>query len=505
MRRLPTVLLVLGFAITPLISVIPARADGGGSWVGKTVIVKKSGIKIGHTDEDGRDVTVATLDGVNYRVEAEQGAFIKVREKGKSGWFSKADAVLLEDAVAYFSDRIEKNEKDAQAFDHRAAAWKLKGELDIALKDYGEAIRLKPTTAANWNNRGNAWLAKKEYDNAIKDYDEAIRLDSKDARAFNGRGNAWAAKKEYDIAIKDYDEAIRLDSKDARAFNGRGIAWRNKKEYDKAIKDYDEAIRLDSKYTTAFKNRGSTWLAKKEYDNAIKDYDEAIRLDSKDARAFNNRGEVWRAKKEFVKAIADYSDAIRLDPKNWGAFNNRAFALVAKKDYTRAAADYAEARRLNPKNVEAEFGLAVVSFLQHKPDAAAAFRSVLNSHGWKNDFSAYSLLLGQSAARQAGDLAQAKGFLDDAGKLDDSWPLGVVRYLKSEIDEPKLLELAVDDGKRTEAHCYLGLDYVLKGNKEAALAHLRWVSEHGEPLYYEYFIAVAELERLERKGGEPKP
>jgi hypothetical protein len=48
-----------------------------------------------------------------------------------------------------------------------------------------------------------------------------------------------------------------------------------------------------------------------------------------------------------------------------------------------------------------------------------------------------------------------------------------------EREEAGLLALAVDIDKKTETHGYLGLDCILKGRKDEALAHYRWVKEHG--------------------------
>jgi tetratricopeptide (TPR) repeat protein len=276
--------------VTSCLALSPASwAEGGKSWVGKKVMTKKSGIKIGYTDKNGKERYVATLTDMIYKVEREKGDFIEVRHRGVAGWFDKTDAVLVENAISYFTARIRRNEKDASAYAHRGSAWEEKGEYDVALKDYNEAIHLEPEVAAYWNNRGNIWRAKKEYGKAIKDFTEAIRLDPKYYEAVLNRGNIWDDKKEYDKAIKDYNAAIRLNSNDALAFLNRGNTWGRKKKYDKAIKDYDDAIRLDSRYAPAFRNRGWTWSAKKEYDKAIKDYDEAIRLDPKYAVAFNSR------------------------------------------------------------------------------------------------------------------------------------------------------------------------------------------------------------------------
>ena len=74
-----------------------------------------------------------------------------------------------------------------------------------------------------------------------------------------------------------------------------------------------------------------------------------------------------------------------------------------------------------------------------------------------------------------------------------------MKYLRGEIDESKLLAAATDNDKLTEARCFLGLDMEQKGRKEEALAHFRWVKEHGNPGFYEYTIAQAELDRLTGK------
>ncbi len=65
--------------------------------------------------------------------------------------------------------------------------------------------------AAAHNDRGNAYQAKGDLDRAIADYDETIRLAPNIAQAFNGRANVYAAKGDLDRAFADYDQAIRLD------------------------------------------------------------------------------------------------------------------------------------------------------------------------------------------------------------------------------------------------------------------------------------------------------
>ena len=220
---------------------------------------KPGDVKYGRTDPNtGQEVTYGTLSSMDYKVEAEEGDWIKVRQNGVSGWVGKSEVVRLSEAVDHFTEKIRSNPNSA-AYNYRAWAWKLRGELDIAITDFNEAIRLDPKDATAFHNRGETWSLKMDNAKAIADYTEAIRLDPKFLLAFVGRGNAWQYKKNYDKAIADYTEAIRLDPRYALAFNNRGVVWRLKKEYDKAIADNAESIRLDPKLALAINNRAWLW------------------------------------------------------------------------------------------------------------------------------------------------------------------------------------------------------------------------------------------------------
>ena len=82
--------------------------------------------------------------------------------------------------------------------------------------------------------RGLAYQRKDDLDRAIADYSEAIRLDPKYAEAYYGRGLTYRNKGDVERAIADYSEAIRLDPKLAAAYNNRGNAYREMGDLDLA-------------------------------------------------------------------------------------------------------------------------------------------------------------------------------------------------------------------------------------------------------------------------------
>src|SRR5262245_48317152 len=111
------------------------------------------------------------------------------------------------------NDRTEPQTNRGIAFLHRGIAWRKKGELDRAIADYNEAIRLNPKDDLAYSSRGSAWAAKGDLDRAIADFNEAIRLDPKDADTYLQRGLAWKEKGDLVRANADFDQAIKLDPK----------------------------------------------------------------------------------------------------------------------------------------------------------------------------------------------------------------------------------------------------------------------------------------------------
>jgi tetratricopeptide (TPR) repeat protein len=218
----------------------------GDSWVGKRVMTKKPGINLRVTDDRDRVVTVGTLIHGDYFVQKESGPWIQVVESGVEGWFSKEDAVFVEDAPEYFTQQIRANREDERAWAMRGAAWRLKGEPDKAIKDLNEAIRLNPKGSAWYASRGTAFWLKKEYDRAMADCNESIRINPS-AYGYTGRALVYAAKKEYDKAIKDLNEAIRLNPKSFTAFYNRACCFALLGRTGQAVDDLGRSLELGNR------------------------------------------------------------------------------------------------------------------------------------------------------------------------------------------------------------------------------------------------------------------
>ena len=225
-----------------VLSVPILTTRGDDSLVGMRVVVinDKAPLEVGgKVSGTVSECSVFTVD----QVEGE-----KLWIQSELGYLRRADVVPFDKAINYYNELL-KTSKTAENYWHRAKIWRLQGNLDAALVDANEAIRLDPNESVWLLNRGILWESMKEYDKAI----------------------AWELKNEFDKAIADYKQALKFkDPKEktaifnkpeitgsdssamvnssALSLNGRGNAWLEKKNYENALADYEKAISLDPKF-----------------------------------------------------------------------------------------------------------------------------------------------------------------------------------------------------------------------------------------------------------------
>ena len=350
------------------------------------------------------------------------------------------------------------------AFYRRAIAHERNGDLDQAIRDYSEAIRLRPNYHQAFNNRAVAYRRKGDLDQAIRDYSEAIRLDQDSPGPFYNRGLAYAAKGDHTRAIGDYSEAIRLYPDYAQAFSSRGLAYVRKGDLDQAIRDFDEAIRLDREYPEAWNNRGLVYAHRGDLDRAIQHFDQALRLRGRYPEALTNRGYSYADKGDYRQAIRDFDEAVRLYPSDHLAWKGRGHVRFYSGEFSAAVLDFAEASRLEPMDTYAAFWLQLAR-----------------------------LRAGQAAARLKAE----------AQRLDsDAWPAPIVRLFVGAATPEQVIAAARHPDPKQEreqlcqAYFYAGQRALLQGDKAEAAGRFRAALGTGARNLVEYTAAKVDLQRV---------
>ena len=187
-------------------------------------------------------------------------------------------------------------------------------------------------------------------------------------------------------------------------------------------------------------DRGLAYGAKYDYDRAIADFSGAIGLDPKLAPPFFNRGLAYSAKQDYDRAIADFTQAIKLDP-NAPSFFNRGEAYYAKQEFGYAISDFNEAIRLDSKFPYSMLGLYLARTRSGAHTAAAELE--INAKNLKQP----------------------------------DWPYAVVELFLGRRT-PATLAAATKRDERCEAQFYIGEWRLLRGDRRAAVANLKFAVDN---------------------------
>jgi lipoprotein NlpI len=245
--------------------------------------------------------------------------------------------------------KVFRGEQLATIYFWRAVGWNKKGDYSKVIADATESIRLQPSQAA-YNLRGSAYYDKGEYEIAIVDFDDALKLGPPSGTIFHNRGNAWRGKGDYARAIADYDATIRLEPNSTFSFQNRGIAKEALGDLDGALTDINQAIRLDPTLPQPLINRTAIWRVRGDLDRAIADGSEAIRL-AKEKPPVNimtppnsvlisgyiHRALAYEARGDYAHARDDYKSTLAIVASDAGSKANQATAKVRLSLVTDAA------------------------------------------------------------------------------------------------------------------------------------------------------------------------
>ena len=139
---------------------------------------------------------------------------------------------------------LESTQLGALGLNDRGVRRKAKGDIEGAIKDYGEAIRLNPGFTKALSNRANALFEIGNIEGALKDYNEALRLEPDAADVYYNRAFAWEAEGNYAAAIADYNESLRLQPDDVDIYYNRAFAWEAEGNPAEAIADLQKYLGL---------------------------------------------------------------------------------------------------------------------------------------------------------------------------------------------------------------------------------------------------------------------
>lgn len=236
----------------------------------------------------------------------------------------------------------------AEDYFNRGNQYRQTGNLDQAISDYTNAIRVYSKHAKAYYNRGNAYSKQGRLSEAIADYSKAVEIDPQYTEAYYNMGNTYEKMGKPAEAIASYTNAIKSSPKYAAAYCNRGNVYQAQGNLQQALDDYNKALEINPDFAGVYSNRGNIYQAKGNFKQAIADYDKAIALNPNFAGFYSNRGNIYQNQGMLKQAVADYNMALDKDPNDSVTYYNRGLAYYGLEEFEKSLADYSTAISKNP-------------------------------------------------------------------------------------------------------------------------------------------------------------
>lgn len=154
-------------------------------------------------------------------------------------------AARYEEASAVFTSILARRPHDALVLASRAAAHRMLGRNDEAIRDASRAIELQPDSAWAYATRGAIHRLQKDYLAALDDLDTAIALEADYEWCIAGRGETYRLMGETDLALEDLGRALELNPRNDWALMCRGAAYLDAQQDRLALQAFREAVSVN--------------------------------------------------------------------------------------------------------------------------------------------------------------------------------------------------------------------------------------------------------------------
>jgi tetratricopeptide (TPR) repeat protein len=270
-----------------------------------------------------------------------------------------------------------------------------RGEHNLAIVHYTQAIDLNPQLVSAYCDRGRSAIALKDYQQAETDYVTALNLAPALAVADEGLSQVYYHQGKYAAALIACNRAIQRDPENLDFYHSRALInkklgdcdrilfdckfileqqpsnisarWLNARahfqlgNHQLAIFNFNQYLNFRSDDFYAHYYRGICYERLGNLTQALSDLNRSIDLNDKLAILYRRRGRIRQQLGDFTTAMTDYDRAISLDPQMAQAYANRADIYINRGDYPQALVQSNQAIRHNPQLVNAHYQRGVIN------------------------------------------------------------------------------------------------------------------------------------------------
>jgi tetratricopeptide (TPR) repeat protein len=221
------------------------------------------------------------------------------------------------------------------------------GDIDSAINEFRNALRLDPRNVNVLNSLGVCFGVKQNYPKALTAFETALKINTEEILALYNAGLVSLLMDKRDKALQFWLKAAPL-GKDVFELNFQaGKLLLESGQPEKAQKLIERAAGLKPESATVQRLLGETYLAQRLVDQAIPPFKKALRLHPNDAPSLSGLGRCYELKNENLDiALAFCQQSVEITPDN-GRFHLRLGRLLKKNgQFDKALAAFRKAETL---------------------------------------------------------------------------------------------------------------------------------------------------------------
>jgi tetratricopeptide (TPR) repeat protein len=369
-----------------------------------------------------------------------------------------------EKAIVAFSRAIVLKPKESSFYAFRADVYGRAGKFDKAAFSINEGLKYDPKSRSCLYERAYLRELRKDKTGALQEFDRLIKQFPDFMQARKERASIYEEKGDYEKALADYDKLVEIVSDSTSRILENAVRKAQASDALGGAMEMTEALEFYPEKIYFLRKRSEAYRSLHKYAEAMNDADYAIALAPGDALAVLQRGYVEFSMDRSEDAIADFKKVLAIDPEEDTAYWGLGFSFCLVGDYAKAAADFDKYSKT--KN----------------PDPYVKYCYV------------YRALMLKLSAQQA---VLPSVYATAATKLKhNEWPYPFLDYLSGKITLGQLNATADNNDKKTELHCFLGLDALSEKNTGSARKEFGWVIENGNKEFFEYTLSQSLLKGL---------
>ncbi len=185
-------------------------------------------------------------------------------------------------SVLLFNDIAEKNPQSAYAYYSLGKVQNVGGDFLTALKSFNYSIELDSTIPETYFCRANIYFEQKKYNLAISDYLNAEKLKPSYPENLNNIAFLYSEIGQMENAIQYYSKAIAVAPTEY-LYQRRATCYTYLKNYSEALKDYNKTLEINPFLAEPYYNRGVCYYHIQQVEKACEDWKKSSSMGYKNA------------------------------------------------------------------------------------------------------------------------------------------------------------------------------------------------------------------------------